>query len=831
MAGEDCMCVMPTGGGKSLCYQLPAVARPGVTLVISPLIALMKDQVDGLAKLGIGASFVNSSLPFEEQRDRLRRLAAGEYDLFYVAPERLRNAGFLAAIRDVKLQLLAVDEAHCISQWGHDFRPDYARLGQFRMRLGSPQTIALTATATPQVRDDISKQLGLDEPKIFVSGFARQNLRFEVSDVPSGTEKDRELVDFLGSNPGAGIIYCSTRKRCEEVVEMLSARIKRAVALYHAGLMQDERRRVQESFMSGRTPIVAATNAFGMGIDKANLRFVIHYNMPGSLEAYYQEAGRAGRDGDESRCLLLYSGSDRHIQEYFIENSYPSREIVRKVYDYLRSIQQDPIELTLAEIKERLELQIGPDGVSVCEQLLEKAAAIERLDSAQNQASLRIVSELPTLVDLVPKEAKVRRRVLQAAEKIVGDLRSERVYFPPRQLATLAELEWDSVARALRELNKLEAFDYVPPFRGRAIHMLTRDPFHTLDIDFAEMERRKAAEYAKLQRVVQFATTRGCRQLAITRYFGDSSRDACRICDNCEAASSVEDDGEPASSADPNVTMAVRIVLSGVARIEQRFGERLRFGKQTIAQMLCGSRSARMEKWDLHKLSTFGLLSQLRQTEVTQLIDALQVTNLLEQQAVERNRPIIRLTEEGRDAMKGTSERPLALEIPKALRTRLSALRLPGSEPTSEADVRSDEGQGTRIQEDRLSSSLEPQSEESSALDRQSMGRAPDGEQAETCPAYYWTWQLLADGYTPIECAQIRGLSLGGILDHLMLAVDAGREVDLSWVLTKEQQERLSRIAPSGSDRVLRELTAELPDLIPEQILLYTKLRPGVPGE
>jgi ATP-dependent DNA helicase RecQ len=782
-----------------------------------------------LVDLGLGASFVNSSLPYDEQRERLQRLANGEYKLFYVAPERLRNAGFLSALRSAKLRLLAVDEAHCISQWGHDFRPDYARLGQFRKRLGNPQTMALTATATPQVREDIAKQLGLQDPRIFVSGFARKNLRFEVSNVPTGSEKERELVQFLNSNSGAGIIYASTRKRCEEIVEMLSARIKRAVALYHAGMLPDERRNVQDSFMSGRTPIVVATNAFGMGIDKANLRFVIHYNMPGSLEAYYQEAGRAGRDGDDARCLLLYSASDRHIQEYFVENSYPSREIVRQVYEYLRQIEQDPIELTLAELKERLELPVGPDGVSVCEQLLEKAGAIERLDSTQNMASVRIDSELPTLVDLLPKEAKVRRRVLQAAERIAGDARLERVYFPPRQLVTQTELGWDSVARALRELNKLQAFDYVPPFRGRAIHMLTRAPFQSLDIDFAEMDRRKANEYTKLQRVVQFASTDGCRQLAITRYFGDSADKVCGRCDNCVDSPGLVDDGEPDFKIEPNVTKAIRVVLSGLARIEQRFGERVGFGKQTIAQMLCGSRSARMEKWNLHKLSTFGLLSQLKQTEVIELIDASQAASLLEKHSVERNRPILRLTSLGRAAMKDDANLPATFRLTKELNSRLSSLRLPGNEQAGDvsrssnveknhvdAEDSSDRPAGST--EERRPDLGEPVFESAKRVDNQ----------VEARPAYYWTWRLLSDGYTPIECTQIRALSIGEMLDHLMQAVDGGLQVDLSWVLTDAQSDKLRELALSGSSVSFRDMSPRLPDdLLPEHLLLYVKMRPN----
>jgi ATP-dependent DNA helicase RecQ len=704
LAGCDCLCIMPTGGGKSLCYQLPSIARQGVTLVISPLIALMKDQVDSMAALGIRASCINSSLSLVEQQERLEQLARGEFDLVYVAPERLRNQRFLEAIRGARIQLLAVDEAHCVSEWGHDFRPDYARLGRFRQRLGNPQTIALTATATPVVRADIAAMLQLRDPRVFVSGFARENLHFEVQDISNGREKDQRLLEFLRENPGAGIVYASSRKRCEEIRQLIADQLKRTVGTYHAGLLPEERRRVQDDFMADRVQIVTATNAFGMGIDKPDLRFVVHYNMPGSLEAYYQEAGRAGRDGQPSRCLLLYTYQDRYIQEFFIENAYPSRETVQVVYEYLRTLDDDPIEITLEDLKERLELPVGAEGVGACERLLEKSGALERMDSGENRASVRLDSDLPTLVDLLPKEAKVQRRVLRAIEQEVGDRRWERVYFHPQRIAGVLEMDREAVLRALRELSRLEAVDYVPAFRGRAVHLLMRDkPFDQLEIDFEELAARRQAEYDKLERVIRFARARHCRQREILDYFGDPDRRTCGRCDNCTARRSVAvSSGVPTAAAadDAQVLKAVRIVLSGVARAQERFG------KGIIAQMLIGSKAAKVLRFRLDQLSTFGLLGHLKLPEVTELIDALLAAGLLDQADVERNRPVLRLTDSGNQVMRGQASLPDSFALSVEVAARLSGSATTGSASPSHARTSEDADREQPAADPRLEKEL-----------------------------------------------------------------------------------------------------------------------------
>jgi ATP-dependent DNA helicase RecQ len=320
LAGRDVLCVMPTGAGKSLCYQLPAAMTDGLTIVVSPLISLMEDQVQQLADNSIPALLFNSALNAQQQRQVVAQLHQGFSGLLYVAPERFFTQSFAATFESLRPKLLAIDEAHCISAWGHDFRPEYARLGEVRNRLGNPTTIALTATATDDVREDIVRRLQLREPSVVVTGFDRPNLSYESRRAPKNSDKEAEMLSLWKAEAGGGIVYCATRKAVDEVAGMLGERLRdRAVIPYHAGMDAAARSANQERFMQTPRAVAVATNAFGMGINKPDLRLIVHYNLPGTLEAYYQEAGRGGRDGLPARCVMLFSYQDRYTHEFFID--------------------------------------------------------------------------------------------------------------------------------------------------------------------------------------------------------------------------------------------------------------------------------------------------------------------------------------------------------------------------------------------------------------------------------------------------------------------------------------------------------------------------------
>lgn len=532
MSGQDVLVVMPTGAGKSLCYQLPAICLPGVTLVVSPLIALMKDQVDELQRKGVAATFINSTLSVTESALRLNEISNGKYKLVYVAPERFYDQSFMDKMHNVNLSLFAVDEAHCISEWGHDFRPSYRHLKKAIDALGRPPVLALTATATPDVREDINRALQLHEPHVFVTGFDRPNITYGVyKTTPTG--KIDKVVELLEQVTGPTIIYAGTRDNVNTLSEVLWTNGFSAAG-YHAGMDKDERDKNQQDFMADKIRVMVATNAFGLGIDKPNVRLIIHFDLPGTLEAYYQEAGRAGRDRQPSYAVLLYHPSDRYLREFFLEGENPSPPLIRSVYRHLLNNREDSIQTTYREIAENIPMKIPEMAIGTALKMLEVGGYIRRGSEAAHAAFVRVLQPIIEAEALISSRAKTQRILWDTLRKKYDEVLETGVQFSVDEVASWAQMEREAVVRVLRAMAAKNILEYKPPFRGQDITLLQRVPAETLALDWAALRDKRAREENKLKLMEGYVYSLTCRRAYVLRYLGDTNLATnCQSCDVC----------------------------------------------------------------------------------------------------------------------------------------------------------------------------------------------------------------------------------------------------------------------------------------------------------
>ncbi|HVF45650.1 MAG TPA: RecQ family ATP-dependent DNA helicase [Pyrinomonadaceae bacterium] len=838
LGGHDTVVVMPTGGGKSLCFQLPALMREGVTVVVSPLIALMKDQVDALHSRGLPATFINSSLDFEEQKARVAGVRRGDYKLLYVAPERFRSNHFVEMLRSADISLFAVDEAHCISQWGHDFRPDYLRLQSFRETLGSPQTIALTATATPYVRADIIEQLNLSDPRAFVSGFDRPNLSIGVVHTEREREKFARIRGLATEYEGqSGIVYTSTRKSVEQIAQKLKGE-RLSVVAYHAGMTDEERVRAQDDFMSGRAQMIVATNAFGMGIDKPDIRFVVHFHLPGSIEAYYQEIGRAGRDGARSVCLLLFNYADKRTQDYFIEGSYPPPELIANVYQALVGTGQKRIELSTREVAARAGVR-NEMAVQSALITLEKAGHIERGTGSENRASLRLLMP-PQLA----REAVGARRSAQLKQVLFGllggyDL-NER-FDSELDVADFAEtlgMELAQMRRALSSLAEAGIVRYQPARRTRGLVMLDEQPATRLRIRPEELARRAALEQRKLREMISFCYTEDCYRAFILDYFGDRSHtDGCGTCGNCimrerrGSAANASPDGnlppiEPARDIDRFIMkhapsgLDLEEELAGQSRMRRK-RERAegpadadadegdtsiavheprelsdeesltvrkilacaarmggRFGKGMLASTLRGSRSAKLSQMGLDQLSTYGILSGMTQDEILLYVDALVAAGCL--QVTPGAYPTVALTQAGGEVMR--ERETVRLALAPLLHKASHAAHAPSRESSS------------------------------------STSPAPAQPKANTVDE---TYALYEQGLSVEEICAQRSLTEITVEGHLAACILEGRAFDVSQFVTPQDRAEIEHAAARLGTERLKPLRETLPRHITYRMIRF----------
>ena len=601
LAGRDTLGVMPTGSGKSLCYQIPALILPGITLIISPLIALMKDQVDNLQQLGVPATFLNSTLNVEENERRLWDLRQNKYKLLYVAPERFRVVSFMKLINQLQVSLLAVDEAHCISQWGHDFRPSYLRIKEIVKKIGRPPVVALTATATKEVRLDIVHQLGLKNCNVVVKGFDRPNLKFFAVELPDEKSRQRELLRIISSLSGTGIIYVATQKAVAAVSEWLYKH-KFEVVGYHGGMDKKQRTAAQNAWLSGRASVIVATNAFGMGIDKADVRYVIHYNLPGSMEAYYQEAGRSGRDGKTSYCVLFFTYRDHITQEYLITNNFPSEQVLQAIYEFLFGLDQTKILYTYRQIAESVES--NEMQVAAAVKLFERYHILKRMNRQEHTYEVYLLKDANKALKSMQRESISKKLLLYFNKSTVF------VFSLEETLRTL-QISKEQFANGIRQLVKKDILHYTPPFRGRGIILTAHYvDWSKLNIDFEEYNRRRQFALDRLVEMERYVTQKGCRRKYLLKYFGEVYRKKnCGACDVCLKWHSPEaEDRHPAHSDD------IQAVLDCVRQFDGIFGV------TTFAKILKGIMEERFEKWDVDNSSSFGALKKRKKDKIIRLI-------------------------------------------------------------------------------------------------------------------------------------------------------------------------------------------------------------------
>lgn len=536
LQNQDVLALLPTGGGKSICFQVPALIKDGVTLVVSPLLALMKDQVNALQEKGISATAIHSGMKYTEVIDTLKQTAAGKFKLLYVSPERLESKLFQDYADLLNISLIAVDEAHCISQWGYDFRPAYLRIKILRSWLPNVPLIALTATATPAVQEDICSQLHIPKTNRFVQSFIKPQLSFSVNQVES---KINRCIDILSKLSGSAIIYCNSRRQTQQVAQLLGMQqIK--VAYYHAGLSHEERNFVQEQWLNNDIRVIVCTNAFGMGIDKPDVQLVIHYNLPDCLENYYQEAGRAGRNGKRAYAVALYQSEDIRTLQQLPEQRYPPVQLIKHVYQCIADYVQLPVGLgegdrfdfDLQQFTERFQLDTST--TVQCLKTLEQEGHILLTEGGLIPSKLVFTADRELLESIESGYPNLDPLVKTLLRTYEGILHHPASIFE-RQIARILQTNANVITQQLQQLHALGIVEYIPRKESPQIQfLLNRAPAEHLHIDLDRYHARKKAFVERLEKMIGYTTEAiSCRNQYIAAYFGEATSSRCGICDNC----------------------------------------------------------------------------------------------------------------------------------------------------------------------------------------------------------------------------------------------------------------------------------------------------------
>ena len=639
LAGRNVLAVLPTGAGKSLCYQIPAIISDGLSIVISPLIALMKDQVDSLNKKNKIAAYLNSTLDYREEQKVLFDVGENKFKLLYVSPEKLNNVNFIEQLKKIKPQRIFVDEAHCISEWGMDFRPSYRRIKDISEILGIENISAFTATATPEVRKDILEQLNLKDPKIFISGFERENLYLNVIRTKHKKETVLQLLNRYGT---PAIIYASTRRSAESIDKFLKAN-KVKSSYYHAGLTNELRRIIQDDFLNERIDVICATNAFGMGIDKANIRLVTHYNMPGSIENYYQEIGRAGRDGKPAHAYLLFSENDVGIHEYFIDSAKPGRETVEKVYNLLNGFAgvaeggkyEKDIPLD-NELKQFFHINgIKSNELNSSLNILSESGFLEVFPNRELSAKIKILLSPLEVKNYVQKLALGLDKdiLLQFVKIYSGSVFQSEVSVNPAHLSKVLDVSEEKLLEHFQLLFEKGIIDFSLP---KASHLIrfktTRVHPEFLKLDYEKAEKAYKHSRAKLDSMLAYVFSNECRFRFVLNYFGENVENySCGRCDNCLKKKETYDGSQYLGEI---ILRAINESITGLSNTQ-------------LVKILRG----KSRKSDERNFSVFGICKHYSEEEIKDTV------NLLTSKSLIKNfENVLILTDRGKEKLAETQD-------------------------------------------------------------------------------------------------------------------------------------------------------------------------------
>jgi len=652
--GYDVLAILPTGAGKSICYQLPSLVLDGLTIVISPLISLMQDQVNQI-KDKIPSAFLNSFQTYNEQQIINSKILNSKIKLLYVSPEKFNTNGFRELIRKVKVSLIAVDEAHCISQWGHDFRPSYLKITEIFKEIPRCPVAAFTATATPEVRADIIQRLNLQTPKIFVKGFYRPNIYIEVIKIRNRVEK---IYDLINEIKGSKIIYCPTRKDTEELNEKLLKRNFTSLP-YHAGMTKDERKNIQDFFTENKSNIIVATNAFGMGINKSDIRAVIHFGMPGSIENYYQEIGRSGRDGFKSFAFLIYQNSDRKIHEYFVQNSFPERKTILNFYNRINDFlklkvgeqTQKIIPLDYKKLKTILNDSIPDQQLQSIISILEKNEII-KIVSENDYIVIRVNISPSDFTKIENNLTIIEITVIETLFRKFGSkINQQEIRINLASLINETGIYYSQIENVLNLLDQSGMIDYkLITFEEGFYFTIPRTHPEMLPINFAELDEHRSKGIARINEMEKFVHTNECRWKFILQYFGEDVPEnfKCENCDNCK---------EKSKAIDFSSVNIEREILKTIKEVNGKFGT------TTIIDILRGSKSKKINEYGLYNVSTYGFLSGVSKEKIKQKID-----ELILQDKVEKSTslyPTLSLTLKGEEILENQKVVELKIEQKK----------------------------------------------------------------------------------------------------------------------------------------------------------------------